>query len=159
MAPSACLPSRAGRRRRTAWYAACVGLGCLPLPGCGPDREAGDSFARFARELDGIVASRSPAGKARIRELLGHEQADVRALAAEAAAAAGDWESLPALIALLDDQDRVVRGRSVAAIAVLLGRDHRFDPDAPPEERARFRRHVESCYEELRVSPPPKYRP
>lgn len=144
---------------RTAWPMATMVLGGGLLLGCGTGRDEGDPFAAFARELDGLVASRSPAGRQRIRELLSHERADVRALACQAAGETGDWESVPTLVRLIDDPDRMVRARAAAATAVLIGRDHRFDPDSPPSERATFQRHVERCYEELRASPPPKYRP
>jgi len=134
-------------------------IGMFLLLGCGRGDRGDDSFTRLARELDGIVAESTPAGEDRIRTLLSHDRADVRALAAQAAGAAGHWDRVPDLVAMIDDPDRVVRGRSAAAIATLVGRDHGFDPDASPEVRAEYRRRVVACYEELRANPPPKYRP
>jgi HEAT repeat protein len=130
----------------------------LTLAGCRGKKQSSDPLAAIAAELDAVVAGRSRAGNTRIRKLLGHEWPEARALAAQAAAAAGDWQSMPLLIPLLEDDARPVRARSAAAIAVLIGRDHAFDPDSPPPERARFRRHIERSYEELRANPPPRYR-
>lgn len=138
----------------TAW--ACTG--CLLLAGCQAERQPSDPLAAIAAELDAVVAGTTRSGKSRIRELLAHEWPEVRALAAQAAAAAGDWQSMPLLIPLLEDEARPVRARSAAAVAVLIGRDHGFDPDSPPPERVRFRRHIERSYEELLANPPPRYR-
>jgi hypothetical protein len=61
---------------------------------------------------------------------------------------------MPALISLLDDDDRVVRGRAAASIAVLLGRDYQFDPDAPTAERIAIRERIVTSYQTMVIHPP-----
>lgn len=95
---------------------------------------------------------------ARIRQHLWHELPEARALAAEAAAAARDWESMPRLIELLDDADVVVRGRASVACAKLLGMDFGLDPRAVPAERAAKRAEITRAYAAMRANPPPQYR-
>ena len=79
-------------------------------------------------------------------------------MAAQAAAAAGDWESMPKLIALLKDADPGVRARAAAACAVLLGMDYGYDPHGLAADQAKTRAAVARAYEAMRTSPPPQYR-
>lgn len=93
-----------------------------------------------------------------VRQRLSAENPEVRGLAAQAVAAAGDWESMPSLITLLDDEDRVVRARAAAAIAELIGVDYHFDADAPADARGKVRQSIVRVYEEMKQRPPERYR-
>lgn len=139
--------------------AAC--LAAVLLAGCGRSRTATDPLAAIAAELDAaVVAAGDDAGKsfACIRGFLGDDRPAVRSMAAQAAAAAGDWESMPKLIALLQDADPGVRARASSACAVLLGMDYGHDPNGPAADQAKVREAIARTYEAMRKSPPPQYR-
>lgn len=144
----------------TVWgFAAC--LAAVLLAGCGRSRTVTDPLAAIAAELDAaVVAAGEDGGKgvACIRGFLGDDQPAVRSMAAQAAAAAGDWDSMPKLIALLQDADPGVRARASAACAVLLGMDYGYDANGPAADRARVREAIARTYEAMRQSPPPQYR-
>ena len=131
--------------------------------GCGGSTAPRDPLAGAAAAIDAaVVAVRSGQDPAvalvGVRRQLSADAPQVRGLAAQAIAAAGDWESMPALIALLDDDDRVVRARAGVAIAELIGVDYHFDADAPEEARAQVRRAISSVYEAMKRRPPERYR-
>ena len=138
--------------------AAC--LVAVVLSGCGESRRATDPLAEIAAELDAAVAaSRGDRGDGVecIRGFLGNEQPAVRSMAVQAAAAAGDWDSMPTLIALMKDADPGVRARAAAACAVLLGMDYGYDPQGPAADQAKVREAVTRTYEAMRNKPPPQY--
>lgn len=80
-------------------------------------------------------------------------------MAAQAAGAARDWESMPVLIGLLDDKEPLVSARAAAACATLLGMDHGHDPKAAPAERAKTKAAIGRAYATMNENPPPQYRP
>jgi hypothetical protein len=149
---------------KTVFFPGCttlyrVVIASLGLAGCGtrplPDRP----LAIIAAELDAAVASAGRSdGVKRIRELLGHELPEVRAMAAQAAAAAFDWGSMPMLVQLLDDEDPVVMARSATACATLLGVDHGHDINASSAERAKTKEAIVRAYARMKQNPPPQYR-
>jgi HEAT repeat protein len=138
---------------RAGLVSSAVGF-CL-VGGCGDAGRPLHPLAAITAELDAAVAG---AGTGRIRELLAHELPEVRAMAAQAAAAAGHWESMPSLIALIEDEEQVVAARAAAACATLLGMDHGHDPKASPAERAQTRESISRAYEAMKANPPPQYR-
>jgi len=113
-------------------------------------------LAAIAAELDAAVASPTRGGMERIREFLSNELPEVRAMAAQAAGVARDWESMPELIGLLDDQEPVVAARAAAACATLLGMDHGHDPRAAPAERAKTKESIRRAYLTMNENPPPQ---
>lgn len=139
---------------RWSWTAVTV-LGMAIATGCGKGAGPGDALGRITAELDAAAAGGDTAC---IRAYLAHELPTARALAAQAAAAAGDWDSMPALIKLLEDDDTLVQARAGAACAVLLGMDHGHDPRATPADRARTTQAVARAYQTMQRNPPPQYR-
>lgn len=123
--------------------------------GCGGRREPIDPLAVIAAELDSAVAR---GDATTVRGYLAHATPEVRAIAIQAAAAGGDWDSMPTLIDLLDDDDTGVRARAFAACAALLGMDHGHDPRATATDLARAKDSVRRAYETMRQNPPPQYR-
>lgn len=156
--------------------AALSALGIVTAFGCHDAGGPRDPLATTAAELDAAVTAsveprsaaaaratsaesrRTNVAAARIRQDLGHRQPEVRALAAQAAGAAGDWESMPRLLELLDDADVVVRARASVACAHLIGMDFGHDPQATPAERAAKRAEIAKAYAAMRANPPPQYR-
>lgn len=140
-------------------FAAC--LAAVLLAGCGRSRTVVDPLAAIAAELDAAVVATGDDGGTGvecIRGFLGDDRPAVRSMAAQAAAAAGDWDSMPKLIALLQDADPGVRARASAACAVLLGMDYGHDPNGPAADQAKAREVIARTYEAMRQSPPPQYR-
>lgn len=140
-------------------FAAC--LAAVLLAGCGRSRTVTDPLAAIAAELDAaVVAAAEDGGKGVecIRGFLGDDRPAVRSMAAQAAAAAGDWDSMPKLITLLQDADSGVRARASSACAVLLGMDYGHDPNGPAADQAKGREAIARTYEAMRQSPPPQYR-
>lgn len=147
--------------------AAC-GLLALPVGGgCGktaPPR--GPVAAQVATIDQAVIAITAAKTSARptaallepLRRNLTAGTPEVRGLAAQAIAAVGDWESMPTLLKLLEDDDRVVRARAAAATTELLGVDYHFDTDAPAEDRERVRRSIVRVYEDMKRNPPERYR-
>lgn len=154
-----------------------LAFGAVLASGCHDAGGHRDPLAMTTAELDAAVTasvkprpaaadSRAASGGAaqrdgvadRIRQHLGHRQPEVRALAAQAAGAAGDWESMPRLMELLDDEDVVVRARAGVACARLIGMDFGHDPRATPAERAATRAQIAKVYAAMRHNPPPQYR-
>jgi HEAT repeat protein len=129
------------------------------LIGCSRQSVPGHPLAVIAAELDAAVAAAGQGGGSdRIRELLAHELPDVRAMAAQAAAAAGAWECMPALIELIEDEEQAVAARAAAACATLLGMDHGHDAKASADERATTKQSIRQAYETMNKNPPPQYR-
>lgn len=130
-------------------------IACIFVLGCGSGTGPTDPLALIAAELDAAVAG---GDVDRIRAHLAHETPAVRALAAQATAVAADWDSMPRLIELIDDDDPAVRARALAACAALIGMDHGHDPLATPADRAKAKATVARAYETMRRNPPPQYR-
>lgn len=140
--------------RPSPWRHACLGAVILAA-GCGRGGGPSDPLSEITAELDAAVADRDVTT---IRARLADATPAVRALAAQAASAGADWDSMPTLIELLDDDDAAVRARAFAACASLLGMDHGHDPLAPAADRARSRDSIRRAYETMRRNPPPHYR-
>jgi HEAT repeat protein len=69
------------------------------------------------------------------RELVEGESAAVRAAAADALGAMGDSQSMPQLLAAMEDANAAVRGRAGVAVQRILGADFFFRANDPPEKR------------------------
>lgn len=131
----------------------------LAVLGCSQRSVPTHPLAVIAAELDEAVAAAAAGGGSdRIRDLLAHELPDVRAMAAQAAAAAGAWECMPVLIELIEDEEHAVAARAAAACAALLGMDHGHDAKASPDEQAKTKQSIRQAYETMNKNPPPQYR-
>ena len=81
-------------------------------------------------------------------ELAGSDSPEVRADSAGRLGAWHDRQSMPQLIAALDDDDLNVRARAGAAVIEILGADFLFRADDPPQRRRqaveRIKKHWEA---------------
>lgn len=94
-----------------------------------------------------------------LREVMAQTRdAEVRATAAQALGDLEDFQSVPELLTLCDDASPLVRGRAGAALCSILGADFPFAADLPPDKRTRVTDAMRKMYEQMRRSPPPKYR-
>jgi hypothetical protein len=53
----------------------------------------------------------------------------------QATAKAGDWESVPRLVELMEHPDVRVRGKAGAAVRIIMGADYGFRAEDPPHKR------------------------
>ena len=83
---------------------------------------------------------------------------EVRATAAQALGDLEDFQSVPELLRLCDDPSALVRGRAGSALTNILGMDFFFKADDPPKQRAAAIESMRRAYDQMRRSPPPKYR-
>jgi HEAT repeat protein len=64
-----------------------------------------------------------------------------------------DFDSMEAIIAAMEDESSVVRGRAAAVVARFLGRDRRFRADGPEADRARIIKYSREDWEMVKTSP------
>jgi len=79
-----------------------------------------------------------------------------RAAAIQALGAFNDFESMPAILAALDDSDSLVRGRAGVAAANLIGADYHFRADDPAPKRRAIIGAIAKSYEKMLKRPDPK---
>ncbi len=69
-----------------------------------------------------------------------------------------DFQSMPALLDLLDDPSEQIRARAGMSVSVILGRGFPFDASKSAEERANVIAFIRRDYEAMKKSQPPMYR-
>lgn len=123
-------------------------------------RQALTAAAPSEREVAALrLAAGGEAALPQMRRVLAESNSPhVRAAVSQGLGAAGDWESVPNLIALLSDPSELVRGRAGNAIVELLGADYFFRADDPLDKRNAAIRAIRQCYKVLQASPPPRNR-
>ncbi|MGE3806562.1 MAG: HEAT repeat domain-containing protein [Gemmataceae bacterium] len=98
-------------------------------------------------------------GVAGMRRVLAEsEEPDVRAAMLDGLAAQRDWESMPTMIAALDDENAEVRRRAASAINHLFNRDFGLRPDTPAAERAKTIELIRDMHKTI-VATPPDFEP
>lgn len=100
------------------------------------------------------LAAQGPEGVKQMRRVLETStEPDVRSAMLDGLAAQRDWDSVPAFIAGLTDEDARVRGRAAAACNAMFGIDFQLRPDADPQRRARIIDAIRQAYE-IHLNPP-----
>jgi len=100
----------------------------------------------------GDLPEPSPAAQAvreQLERSLGDSRPAIRAAAARAIGRLELWDSMPALVAALEDGDRRVRGAANGGIIGVLGVDYGFKPNA---DRAQRRKAVEKIKAEYKFA-------
>ncbi len=64
----------------------------------------------------------------------------------QATAKAGDWESVPRLVELMEHPDVRVRGKAGAAVCIIMGADYGFRAEDPPQKRREAIRLINQIY-------------
>ncbi len=88
-----------------------------------------------------------PAAREQIRAAISHYEdyePEVVAPLAQAAMKSEDYQSLPVLLRMMEDEDANVRGRAGAAVQRIMGADYGFRANMPADERARIIAQIQS---------------
>ena len=88
-----------------------------------------------------------------LRDVLSESQTpQVRAICLQALGGRHDYESMPQILAALEDESPLVRGRASVAASRLLGRNYGWRADMPAENRAYLIARMQQEWDELRDS-------
>ena len=73
-----------------------------------------------------------------------------KAAAIQALGAFNDFESMPVMLAAMDDADPLVRGRAGVATATIIGADYLFRAEDPLPKRKAIISYVRKSYEKMK---------
>jgi len=65
-----------------------------------------------------------------------------------------DYESMDLLLAALDDESPLVRARAATAAGQIIGREYRYEFNAPAPQRKRTVDDIKACWEQMKGSEP-----
>jgi len=100
------------------------------------------------------LAAHGPAVKGYLRDLLAKSDTPgVRAECLRALAEFWDYESMDAMLAALDDQSALVRGRAEACVERMLSIESPYRYNDPPEKRRQAAQALRTYWESHRESP------
>jgi len=107
--------------------------------------------AAAQREATRQLLGHPDASRAQFRQLASETQDTVvRATALQGLGEADDWESVPQLLAALEDDDPLVRGQAGAALKKIFRVDVGFRAHDPPEQRSQAIQEMRRRYAYIR---------